>query len=212
MSLVLDYFTDEDGTLLEDHYPDVSLMGEGWNFQWGAGEWEIWDNQATTPYGPFESLAFIHSGDSNATIEARCKIGTAASNDAVGLIIRWSACECFYEFTLQDAQDSAYRYTELWLHTAASGDFELDYTEFPELDRHQYYILKVDANGPTINCYVNNVLMCTAADSTWQWGTRHGLTSWHCVSAQFDNFSVEVHAEPPTGVEALLIAVKSGLI
>ena len=93
--LVVDSFTDGDGTSLDAHTPDLDVVGDGWTEQ--VGSFEIWDNKAQNQSAAnVGTLASIPVGKANVTMDATIRVGNAVGGDNDGLIARRDAVNGYY--------------------------------------------------------------------------------------------------------------------
>lgn len=187
VSFVLqDTFTDVDGTQITSHSMDVgpgwSISGMGLQAAGTADKYDIFGNRLRLKQD--DTCIVAESGISDGTIE-----------------VQWTP-----QAGVDDRNSIVFRYVDAnnqWLFNLRSpnGDIRLLLTDgvsvlqkaaspFTWVDG-QTYNIKVVLNGNTKQCYIDDVLKFTNAESNYSTATKHGLgRNFGGDNSEFDNFTM----------------------
>lgn len=179
--LLLDHFSDTDGTDITTHVMDV---GPGWSAIDGAGQ--IQSNRLTTSgaAGAHGDWSFVaDSGQANVTVSATVRNMTAGSDS--GLVLRSSAA--WGDFWLVNAEATGGNFR---LYEVASGSFVQRASASAGVTTNTDYALSATASGTTISATLNGGSPISyGSASSNQTATRHGIRLGG-INNQADDFQV----------------------
>ena len=178
-----DLFTDTSGVLLQNHVPDLDVVGNGWNVD---GTIDIQGNKARISAA--NQGAWIDSGSNNYSIEMTFNPGGADNRGAI--VVRHSG----------DAGTPTSGYFlivktgagQVNLSRLDGGSPSILSSYSTTIDNTATYTLKLDANRDTITAYLNGTQIAQVIDSTYQNAQNVGFVhyTWVNDAARFDDLCV----------------------
>ena len=190
--LLLDTFTDTNGTALTNHTMDI---GPGWATAYSGGTWTISNNQATqTANGGSGGAGYMvvsnaGSTATNAGTYCSVQVQTDSSGNNNGTLVGWASSNGVtrYQWAISYYPGNS---TIALLNNGvqvASANFTFA--------RNTAYALKMLWDGTHINCYVNGSLLVTYTPSSGPTNTYFGLyeyrsTGFWTGASLYDNFMV----------------------
>ncbi len=177
VNLVLDQFTDVNGTLLSAHTPDKAPVGSTWAFTHGT--FDIQSNVCNcASLGSGIATAYINSNLANCSISATIK--AKASNQ--GFVLRAiDGNNCIIAYFTTGACGLAKR---------QSGSASLIGSNIGiSLTLNVEYAIEVVLSGSTISLYIDGVLKYSRTSTYNQTETMHGLYS-ELTTTYVDDFQV----------------------
>ena len=184
-TVVYDEFTDDDGTLLENHTPNISPIGSSWA-KIATTDQKIYNNAAVS-YGG-DSGGYIESGFSDCVITAKL----FSSYSAAALATRHPTVIFRYDGT-DFLKVVANLYSDKFIIYDVDGTTELASASV-SLGANTWYTIQVTLNGTSIIATLDgaNTISCTALSN--ETGTKHGYCNFRYVAdyyyAYCDNFTV----------------------
>lgn len=186
--LVLDTFTDTNGTALTSHTPDVDVVGGGWQVL-GAGIWGISsDNRLRNTNS--DGLRYVAAIETNKSdIFAEVILTTKSSgNTSAGLNIRCSDETNQWRIYCQSSS-SKFSIQE---NIAGSVTIRVDVTK--TFSAGTDYRITCAADGSTINAWVDDGSAISYSSATFnQTETEHGVLEYEDLSGSnphYDNFAI----------------------
>jgi len=169
----LDTFTDTNGVLLENHTPDIDIVGGGWVDD--ADEWEIQSNKATTSLGQAHTTE-IDVGTADYTLKVTHVTDSAATGGWIVFRGSWGV-----QFDLGDVS------------VVTPGGFIVLFAEALSTS----YDIIIVCRGNRINIWIDGVLVFSGVDDTGNDVTTILLDDWSFFhggnfDSTWDNLTVMV--------------------
>lgn len=183
--VVFDSFSDPDGTLIENHIPDIAPVGSSW-----IGGQIIKDNTAQSTY---DTISVIETGLYDAIITAVLQVDSYAAGvhtRQTGLIVRWTDASNFFRINVVPYNNSFYflTYNGGVASVGASVNVNIEYGSV--------HTIRVVLSGMTITATLDGGNEITNSTAHNQTATMHGIATFRNTGAYqppsyVDDFKVE---------------------
>jgi len=184
---VEDTFTDDDGTALTAHTPNVSPDDAMWVYQ-GSADIQIQTNRARCEGNGINNIATIESGISDCDITSIIRYaGGVGDTSTDGVVLRYEDADNYY-WIGPVANLNKFRIIK---REGGSNSVPAEATGIT-ISVDTDYTITINADGTSIVAELNGANQLTTTDSVHTTETKHGINGYRGGSQkpQFDNFEV----------------------